>query len=235
MNVNHDELSQKATPNWVFRLFGTLFIAFLWVVVARFLSEGIQVFDLKVSNNWLLIAWEFLLALVLLLYAAQIRRQHKTFYASVSSILLAIFAIVSIAFLNSIVERNEHLIKENQRLVDQTTILYEEIYKLIGIVDKLDPDYFKPPQDGSSEVPISIASPGDEGNDTTDIYIIYITALSGLITAISGFYSQVINARKIKAELELQKMKLEIEQKQKRTKTKERLKPKQKVSKKQNV
>lgn len=49
------------------------------------------------------------------------------------------------------------------------------------------------------------------GPETVNKVTLVITALSGLITAISGFYGQVLSHRRAMAEIELERLKLELE------------------------
>jgi hypothetical protein len=44
--------------------------------------------------------------------------------------------------------------------------------------------------------------------------LVYITAITGLITAASGFYGQVLSARKLRMELELQRLQMEMKLKE---------------------
>jgi hypothetical protein len=76
-----------------------------------------------------------------------------------------------------------------------------------------------------------ISSSAEAKGEGANSLLLYITAISGLFTAVTGFYSQVITAKKVKAELELQKMKMEFEYKQEKTQAKGRRNLHQKSSK----
>jgi hypothetical protein len=52
--------------------------------------------------------------------------------------------------------------------------------------------------------------------------LIYITAITGLITAASGFYGQVLSARKLRMELELQRLQMEMKSKETLSKPKKK-------------
>jgi len=61
-----------------------------------------------------------------------------------------------------------------------------------------------------------------------DVFVKYTSAITGLITALSGVYGQIHSVRKEKAELELEKRKLELEY-QKNTPKKNRKPPARKT------
>lgn len=50
------------------------------------------------------------------------------------------------------------------------------------------------------------------GGSVLDTWTTYITALSGLVAAVSAFYNQIIAGRKALAEVQVEKLRLQVEQ-----------------------
>jgi hypothetical protein len=78
----------------------------------------------------------------------------------------------------------------------------ELTYKLAGIINDLDPSELTEVSIPTNTTPVT---PPSSGSDTWSALVLVITAVSGLVTAITGLYGQILSARKLKFEFELAK------------------------------
>lgn len=65
----------------------------------------------------------------------------------------------------------------------------------------------------------SLTSGGDAGVNPIDKLTVYISALSGLIAAVSALYNQITAGRKALAEVQVEKLRLQVEQEKAKART----------------
>ena len=195
--------SFNSWPRWLrilFSIFGFLFIALVLILVARIISGP----SLIENNGPPLSTLADILVLFLTSQAISLTlKQGKNF----RTVLISIFFGLAGIFLVFVLESFRSFAVDYIDLKIRVRGLNNYVSYLENAIREIDPSFFP----SSPQVPPPIESQPSAGSSESTILI--ITAVSGLITALTGLYGQIVSARKIRGELEIAKGQLALEQK----------------------
>lgn len=184
-------------PKWLrilFSTFGFLFISLIIINIVRAISGP----DFIEDNGPTLVLLAEVLVFVLTFQAISLTLKKEISFTSVAT---SIFYALAGIFLVFILEGFRWVMFDYYWLRVEVGALTGYAKRLEETIHELDPTNSLP------SIVYPVSSP-----PTEDIILI-ITAISGLITAITGLFGQIISARKIKGELDVAKQQLLLEQK----------------------
>ena len=206
MNTKHEK-----TTGWlngskiVFTIFGLIFLFMMVLLAARQLR--LVKLNAYLQEPWFEILLVYLIALAFLQLIILTLRKGRSPYTIILSSVYVLLAVVAIVYVTGMykqleisVEQLNYLNHRNITLQNNVTSLNDVILDLVKIIKNVDPDLL-PAYEILTASPPTVSV--DQTSNTTDKIILYVTAITGLVTAISGLYGQVLSARKLKYEIEL--------------------------------
>ncbi|MBE0671510.1 MAG: hypothetical protein IH588_13055 [Anaerolineales bacterium] len=201
--MNENSRIMIGWPKWLkatFIGFGVLFLSTIVIALVLFVIDNL--FTSYALPFWAMGILELITALLFVRLIIFTLRQGINIKSVSISALYGIFGIFLLGFISNQNAELKRLQLDVVRLRDLGSILMELVGKMTTIIEGFDPSLLP---DSSPLINITPATPPSSGFDTWSALVLVITAISGLVTAISGLYGQILSARKLKFEFELAK------------------------------
>lgn len=201
--MNENSKIMIGWPGWLratFIGFGVLFVSTIAILLTIFFMDS--VFTTYALPFWALGLLELIAALLFVRLILFTLRQGINIRSVSIAILYGVFGIFLLVFMSN---QNAELVRlqaNATRLRELVSTLMELTYKMAGIINGFDPSLLS---DLYIPIDTNPVPPPSSGSDTWSALVLVITAISGLVTAITGLYGQILSARKLRYEFELAK------------------------------